>query len=280
MYFVVIIKGHSFQVFSFSDQTHSHLGLSSLFINGTRACWQAIPHHCLCWSCRLCDTSLFTSYCHMRLVWKIGDICWSFSSSGNLRVTIKASLWASTTQYRLIYCGTSFLALPFGRFRFCIDKYTWSSTAYMSLSWYFLLAWNAWITWCSMIHHVCSSGPIKPVEWIMTLLWRECLYWLEGQSLAYRCGSVLQTLSWHWYCYLKQPWPLGISLSSPSGHPWWLILGLVDQAVHLLTCSISWQMEWGWPEEFWPHESLQFMQKIGVNFESLSEMIGYWMKEI
>ena len=145
-----------------------------------------------------------------------------------------------------MYLGTSFLALPLGRIRFCIDKCTWSPTLYSLLAQHFLLAlniclmqfvmiaswaaikshftckatvWHPW-TWCQMRLAVWSGAGIPDsaqIEWIWSLCW---------------CYCSAQTLT------------SGILLPSPSDHS----QNLPYRVVCLLCCAIHLWMECCWHE--------------------------------
>ena len=162
---------------------------------------------------------IFPLYHHIRLVWKIGDMCWSFRSSGNSRVTVEALLWASIIWYGPIYHGTSFLAPPFSWVRFCVDKYMESLAAYMLLSWHFLLAWNTWTTWWSIIilcafirfHWACWVNHNTPLNGVSMLTGKSILsIWLWFSSKGVNPARALMLL-------FRATSTIGHFLPSPSG---------------------------------------------------------------
>ena len=101
----------------------------------------------------------------------------TFSSGRNSRVTVEAVLCASFTVQGPINLGTNFMALPFGRVKFCINKYTQSPCLYFSLAWHFLFAWNVCTTChlmmvsCAAIrfHWACCVNHLTPLNLVSSV---------------------------------------------------------------------------------------------------------------
>lgn len=90
-------------------------------------------------------------------MWNVGCILHSCRATGNCRVYVDISGWASSILYGLMYFEHSFLAQPLGRFRFFVDKYTISHDLRLGSATLFLLAWWVWKMWLSMITSCASA---------------------------------------------------------------------------------------------------------------------------
>ena len=90
--------------------------------------------------------------------------------------------------------GTSFLALPLGRVRFCVDKYMWSPTWYISLAQHFLLAWNVcWMQFVIIVlwatirsYFACKVNCLTPLNVVSNdvgiLIWGMCPWFSSNRA--------------------------------------------------------------------------------------------------
>ena len=130
-----------------------------------------------------------------------------------------------------MYSGTSFLTLPLGRVRFCVNRYIWSPTRYRSLVRHFLLVWNVCWTWFAIIaswaairsHFACNANcltPLNVVSNVVSILIWGMYPWFSSNgenpvvvlTLLFSANSTIGHLSaqffWSSLMIILRIWPI------------------------------------------------------------------------